>query len=561
MSRRVQSNVIAFLLFFLAATCARGSVAVTEVVADNREVTLPPTAVDAPPQPLRLPASNKSLRLRFQSDARDGQRPLRLRFKLEGVDADWRDLESEMVVWLRLMDKSGQVAAGDAVKVKGESPGWNGHPENAPLTAFRTQITAPKDTDSVLVYFNSYGGAGGVGQMVVDAVRLSVLRPDGTPPQVTEVPCSSGRQMASAYGDPDQWQREGERPELAQVLWRTGSETNVVLFLNDDDPDKYGVWRSQEYIPLPLKQGDRMTLECRMAYTIGCGGPVETVTYGKLKPGTYWFRVVAVKVSGVPTGIEASLPIVIAPPLTQRAEFWIVLLIAVGGILMVMIRQITQRRMLRQVEQAERRRMLEEERTRIARDIHDDLGATMTQIAMLSEVAQAQSDEAGRGYLRDIFARAHAATRSLDEIVWSIKPENDALESLIRYLCQFAEGYLSLAGLRFRLDAPETMPRHTLTSNQRHNLFLTAKEALHNVVKHARATEVWLRVQVRDDVLHLIIEDNGTGQVPGPDAPLSRGSANMKKRIEQIGGRYSRTGAPGRGTIVEIAFPMKDTLS
>jgi signal transduction histidine kinase len=244
------------------------------------------------------------------------------------------------------------------------------------------------------------------------------------------------------------------------------------------------------------------------------------------------------------------------PPLIQRLAFWVILLVAVGVILAFTVRWVTQQQSQRQMELVEQRRILEEERTRIARDIHDDLGATMTQIAMFSEVAQSHANAAVRDFLNDIFNCAHEATRSLDEIVWAIKPENDSLESLIRYLSRFVESYLRLAGLRFRLDAPDDLPSQTLTSSQRHNLFLTIKEAVHNVVKHAQATEVWLRIKLLDNVLHLSIEDNGNGEASALDASLNRGSANMKKRMDQIGGTCTRTGTHGKGTIVSILFPL-----
>ena len=163
--------------------------------------------------------------------------------------------------------------------------------------------------------------------------------------------------------------------------------------------------------------------------------------------------------------------------------------------------------------------------------------------------------------MNDIFNCAHEATRSLDEIVWAIKPENDSLESLIRYLSRFVESYLRLAGLRFRLDAPDDLPSQALTSTQRHNLFLTAKEAVHNVVKHAQASEVWLRIKLLENVLQLSIEDNGNGDAPALDASLNRGSANMKQRMEQIGGTCTRTGIHGTGTTVSIAFPLMKEAS
>jgi signal transduction histidine kinase len=549
--------MVATLLGF-GTTCSQAGLAITKVTVDNHDIATPLSATLAA-QPLRLASSTESVCFHFKSEARAGQLPLRLRYKLEGVDTNWHDLHSHMVVWLRLLDSTGtHVTAGTEINVEGESPQWSGHPEDAPLTPFRAQVTAPIQSARIWVYFISNGEPGSIGQMVVDNVKISIDPSDGSPAKTFDLNCQRGLDMKSLQGLPDQWSREGDRSAIAQVVWRKGPEPRPALLLNDADPGKYGVWAFRD-ITVPLQPGDRVTLDCETAYSTGRCGTEEIAAYGKLKPGTYWFRVAGFHVNGQPSGMELSLPIIIAPPLVQRAGFWIVMLVAVSTFLAALIRWITKRRMQRQLELMEHRRLLEKERTRIARDIHDDLGATMTQIAMLSEVAQNHANEGVRSFLNDIFSRAQSATRSFDEIVWAIKPENDTLESLIGYLSRFSVSYLNLAGLSFRLDAPESMPPYVLPSTQRHNLFLTAKEALHNVVKHAKATEVWMRVAVHHDVLHLRIEDNGTGAVPAPGTPPSRGSANMKKRMEQIGGHYARTGTPGQGTTVELELPLKES--
>lgn len=554
--RRNKHFFFLLLLTGLGLPRVQAEIAITQVSVDSRENRLAPQTANNQYPAMRLPYSTKPITISFQNEARPDQRPVRLRYKLEGVDADWFDLPSGMVVWLRLLDKAGNFVAGNTLDLTGETPGWNGRPEDAPLAPLQISVTAPPSADRFRLYFISHKNTKEIGQLIAADVTVRVHHADGRTGETVRVDYTSGQNLNRPSGMPANWNRDGERLEIAQMLKRTAPTEPPALFLNDDDPDKFGGWRSYD-LKVPLEPGDHLTMECRTAYSIGSGESKGVARYERLKPGTYWFRVGTVYVNGLPAGHEVSLPLIILPPLVQRLEFWIVTLVALAILLSITVRWVTQQQSRRQMEIAERRRLLEEERNRIARDIHDDLGTTMTQIAMLSESAQTYADDKMRGFLNDIFSRAHLATRSLDEIVWAIKPENDTLESLIRYLSRFAEGYLRLAGLRFRLDVPDDLPDHTLTSAQRHNLFLTAKEALHNVVKHARATEVWLRIGLRDDVLHLRIEDNGTGTVPAPDAPLSRGSANMKKRMEQIGGSYQRTGIPGTGTTIEVAFPLR----
>jgi signal transduction histidine kinase len=546
--------ILMTILTGIGLTCVHADIAITQVTADNRETPLAPQATNRSYPEIRLPSSTKTITLNFRNATDADEQPLRYRYKMEGQDLSWHELKSEMVVWFRLLDQAGSIVAGDVLALKGETPGWTGHPEDAPLVPCKMELTAPRQADRMMVFFISGGDQKNLGQLVAQDITLSVNRTAGGLSETFALDCETVLPTGNPLDSPLKWKREGERPEIAKVLRRATPDRKMALLLDDTDPHKFGVWCSRD-LRTPLSLGDRVTLQWNAAYSIG-QGQTGTATYSNLKPGNYWFRVAAFQANGLPTGEEVSLPVIMVPPLTRRLEFWIILLVVVGIFLAISVRRITQRQSRHQMELVERRRMLEEERARIARDIHDDLGATMTQIAMFSEAAQNSANAAVRGSLNDIFNCAHEATRSLDEIVWAIKPENDSLESLIRYLSRFAESYLRLAGLRFRLDASEDLPSQALTSAQRHNLFLTAKEAVHNVVKHARATEVWLGIKLKDNILQLSIEDNGNGEAPALDASLNRGSANMKQRMEQIGGTCTRTGTHGKGTTVSILFPL-----
>ena len=138
-----------------------------------------------------------------------------------------------------------------------------------------------------------------------------------------------------------------------------------------------------------------------------------------------------------------------------------------------------------------RQQAVERERARIAKDIHDDLGANLTLIAVLGDLAQ-QEKTVER--VEKMASTARQAVKSLDEIVWAVNPRNDTLAHLIDYTGQFAVDYLRAAGVRCLLDVPERAPAREISTAVRHNVFLVVKEALQNIVKHAHATEVWLRV-------------------------------------------------------------------
>jgi signal transduction histidine kinase len=207
-------------------------------------------------------------------------------------------------------------------------------------------------------------------------------------------------------------------------------------------------------------------------------------------------------------------------------------------------------------------RALERERIRIARDIHDELGASLTRISLLSEPVRGEISSQPRlmtdSDADDIYSTVREAIRSMDEIVWAVNPAYDTLDSLVAYLGRYAERYLGTVGISCRLDVPLEVPRQALSTEIRHNVFLAFKEALHNVVKHARASEVRVSVALELNGFMVVVADNGCGFdrniagapraiSPGPDRVSSgNGVANMCKRMEEIGGACALETNPGR---------------
>jgi len=160
-----------------------------------------------------------------------------------------------------------------------------------------------------------------------------------------------------------------------------------------------------------------------------------------------------------------------------------------------------------------------------------------------------------------ISGTARLAIKSLDEIVWAVNPRNDTLAHLIDYAGQFAVDFLRAAGIRCRLDLPEQPPARELSTDLRHNLFLVIKEALNNIVKHSRASEVWLRTNVTPEALELVVEDNGCGFEKAPDNALADGLRNMRQRMADIGGECRIQSEPGKGTKVFVHLPWAITVA
>ena len=220
-------------------------------------------------------------------------------------------------------------------------------------------------------------------------------------------------------------------------------------------------------------------------------------------------------------------------------------LIAIGWTIMLRSEVLRKTRL---IEDKGRIEAANTERSRIARDLHDEMGSNLTQIGLLSELGQVDR----------VIASSRALAGQLDAVVWAINPDNDSLEHFAQYLSNYAQDILSLAGIGLRLAIPDTFPCSPLSSEQRHQLFLAAKEALHNVIKHSNASRVHLRIHLESQVMTVEIEDDGKG-MPSPVAtsPGHDGLANIKKRMSRIHGHSEfLQGADRSGTLVRLSFPL-----
>jgi signal transduction histidine kinase/ligand-binding sensor domain-containing protein len=294
-------------------------------------------------------------------------------------------------------------------------------------------------------------------------------------------------------------------------------------------------------------------------------GTQREALFQRLSPGRYRFGVRACNSDGIWSPEMATVNFVVTPFYWQTWWFRSAAVLAFTCSIIAIVRYVSFRRLRRQLIALEQQATLQRERTRIAKDIHDDLGANLTQIAFLGELAHQDRGEPDKAAERveKISATARQAIKSLDEIVWAVNPRNDTLAHLVDYAGQFALDYLRLAGIRCRLDFPEQCPPRELSTDLRHNLFLVIKEALHNIVKHARASEVRLRIQFSGDTLDIVIEDDGCGFDPAlarngaTGDPLADGLRNMRQRMNDIGGAFEFQSGAGMGTKIHLSLPLK----
>jgi signal transduction histidine kinase len=284
-------------------------------------------------------------------------------------------------------------------------------------------------------------------------------------------------------------------------------------------------------------------------------GTRRSAQYGFLPAGEYEFRVRACNSDGVWNDSGAGLRVRVLPHFYEtwwfRSATVLVILLTVAGT----VRHLATRRLHLKMEELKRKQVIERERARIAKDIHDDLGASLTLIAVLGDLAK---KERTAERIEKMSGTAREAVKSLDEIVWAVNPRNDTLAHLIDYMGQFAVNYLRDAGVRCLLDVPDRAPVCEVPANVRHNVFLVIKEALQNIVKHAHASEVWLHVSVDGRRLRIAVEDNGCGFDKAPDDAWADGLRNMRQRLAEVSGECEVRSQPGKGTSISVTLPLPE---
>ncbi len=539
---------------------ARAGIRITQIETDGRVRDVP--ADDSrSATPLPIYTTVRSLRFHFTEADNSGKPTTRLRYKLEGHDDTWQDLAVRMRAIVYFRDRSGQVVGSGEFHLTGETPGWRGRIEASDFVARSETATAPARTASARISFLSHGGDEGIGLLGVDGVRLLVAQAAGGPPRVHDLSAIQGTDLGHPLGSPRHWVREGSRAELAVLLTRPTPAPHPILAIQDDCPFFFGNWALSALVP--VAPGQRVTLEWQTAHSIGGSGAGQA-EYSRLNPGRYWFRVAAARANGEPTGREVSLPLVVVAPWHQRWEFWLVTgALAAAGAAWVG-RVAVQRRMQRQVVALEQEQAMERERARIARDLHDHIGAGLTEIAMQSDwvcgdLEQGPTADTRRRADR-IRQSATELARSVDEIVWAVNPANDTLARFANYLAQYAAQFLDAAGLRVRFDIPADLPARPLPGKARHALFLVVREALNNAARHAGAGLLRLEIRAEGTDLRIVVEDDGCGfEAANAGVPGAReGLGNMRRRMEELGGTFRLAARTGGGTRIELSAPMED---
>ncbi len=277
-------------------------------------------------------------------------------------------------------------------------------------------------------------------------------------------------------------------------------------------------------------------------------GTRRFANYTDVAPGEYTFRVKGSNNDGIWSKNEAAISIVITPPFWQTWWFRIIGLAFIAAVLYA-------------IHKYRLNKLLEIERTRlrIARDLHDDVSATITGMVYFSDAIDKEVGENKSPMLKKLLSLIHESAtnvqESMSDIIWSINPENDKWKSVLPKFRRYVSDLCESRGINYKIHIPESVNKKPLDMERRRNLWLIYKEMVTNTFKHSECTELTILILIKDDKLNLIVSDNGKGFDPGK---LLRGNGvkNIHSRSKVLNGEVQLTTSSGNGTRWELSIPV-----
>lgn len=299
-------------------------------------------------------------------------------------------------------------------------------------------------------------------------------------------------------------------------------------------------------------------------------GTRRAAFYSSVPPGSYHFQVIACNGDGVWNEVGAGMSLTLHPYFWQTWWFIGLLVLSAATAVAGGARVVEKRKLEQHLKRLEQERVLERERTRIAQDLHDIMGAKLCRISYLSEHARRSEvvpielqDE-----MRSISDDSREVLQSLDEMVWAVNPQKDTLDHLVCYIGQYAQEYFRRTGIECELEIPNEVPVQPLSSQARHHLFLAVHESLTNILKHSGATRARIVMTCRSTGFEIAVSDNGAGFDPNAGESDSSSSAagfcnglgNMRRRLGECGGRCVINSRPGQGTTIQFVLSFNGPL-
>jgi len=549
--RLFSATLVAFAVAVIPCAADETNVLAIQSVVVNEKVI--PFANSGP---VNLGAFPLNIVFQYGAEKNVVNPPLRMRYMLEGFENTWHEAGGVMELNIRFYNHAGDLIGHVPYPISGESIGWTGSLINSALTHRRESFIVPPQAERLLVVLSSAGPPDSVGIYVV--ANLVVATTNGA--VLLRSPFDNETAAHANDDPPANWMRDGIVHSIARVV-NIGRDPQTRAFaVLDEDFESHGEWHNMlETAPL-VTPGEELVAEWNEMFSTGLGLS-HSAHYDSLPPGNYRLRVAGMDVFGRPTGAECSMNIFVPQPFWKTQWFWTGVVLAATMLILSTSRYFVWHKMRREMQQLKQQRALEQERVRIAHDIHDDLGARVTQISLLSAMSEKNETfpEKARADFDRISKMSRELVSALYETVWAVSPENDNLEALGSYICQLANKMCEQTPVRCRFQVSGLPTEVQLSSQSRHNICMTVKEAIHNVIKHAQATEISVRITFVRGKLAVSIHDNGTGFNPASET-YGNGLVNMQQRMTNIGGQCVIESEPGKGSVVHIRLVVPEAV-
>lgn len=524
------------LPLMLLADRARGGADSTaiEVFIDGVPVAVVGSAVT-------IPADTSALRFAITPAAP------RVRYQFEGLDKDWREHTDVMLFIIRFLNPDGDQISQEAFPVTGASAGWKGSVEKSSFTPRRERITVPAGAGMFSVVMSSAGPAAQVGVFAVSGINIRKMG-GGNGPDITYM--EDSRIPRSRTRD---WNKSGTHPSMATARNLDKNDPgSPVLIITDDDVKAHADWNTGTRSMPKVAPGEILEIDWKETYCSGLGGP-RSITYERLPAGSYRFIAEGLSVAGAPVGARAVVSVKVPRPYWQSVWFWAAA-VAMTAVLSVLGgRYLIRKKINRHLRHAQ---LIADERLRIARDLHDDLGTRLSHISLLGAHAAGNSqDEETRASFGQITAMSRELISALSETVWMLNPKNNELEALVDFLCRLVSELCRLAQIRCRIDAMSVTENVPISHEFRHNLSLAVKEIVNNALKHSFATEVRMTVRVEGRHLRIVIADNGVG-ISAESGKSGLGLTNITQRMDAIRGKCTIDPHQHDGLSISLEAPI-----
>ena len=339
------------------------------------------------------------------------------------------------------------------------------------------------------------------------------------------------------------------------------SGNSVIKFMNGNFTLSYNQQNLHvHYIALTYERPDQVVYQYRLNENSDWEETSNAnIQFSSLNPGSYRFELRARKFNSGWSN-PSLLTFTITPPFWQTTWFRMLAALALLSLIFAVFRIIMLRRYRVRFQMLKQQESLIAERNRIAADVHDDIGADLSNLLLLARITKNSHtiNDTDKIQVSRIENAASLVISKMDEIIWSLNPVNDKLVNVIYFIERYAEDFLNTCRIEHSIVLPELIPDFFIHAADRRNIFLSVKELLNNIYKHSGATSVRISFRVENSRnLEIMISDNGKGFDPGSIKSGGRGLNNIRKRITNLKGTISFRDTTDRGVTVSLVIPLK----